>query len=165
MHKAVKSEESRALKKAFDLLARRAHSRAELARKLATKDFSAEVIDTTLSKCEQLGFINDRQFGQFYIEELQRKGYGQFRLREKLYLKGLAQALIDELVEQCSSESELNLCREAGRKKAVLLKQEKDSAKRRQKLYRYLVSRGFSGDTVQQVLEELETDGGRDIAF
>ena len=49
---------------------------------------------------EELGLVDDRRFAQDYARELfARKGFGPRRVAQELRRKGIAQELVDELLE------------------------------------------------------------------
>jgi len=149
-------ERAKALKKAFDLLSRRDHSRSELKTKLYQRKFSGVNIEYALGECERLNLIDDHNFAIRYVAELKFKKYGVFRLREKLYRKGISKDIIETVLADLDQDEEKNAAREAMEKKLRQLKRETDNQKKYQKLYRYLISRGFSSDTVRQLLEDFQ---------
>ena len=147
-------EHTKALKKAFDLLSRREHSCSELKTKLYSRKFSSSSIEYTLNECERLGFINDLNFATRYVAELQFKSYGIFRLREKLYRKGISKDIIETVLAKLDQNEEKQSARALMEKKLHQLRRETDEQKKRQKLYRYLISRGFSSDIVRELMNE-----------
>ncbi|MCF6174867.1 MAG: recombination regulator RecX [Victivallaceae bacterium] len=154
MSELATEERAKALKKAFDLLSRRDHSRSELKTKLYSRKFSSASIEHALNECERLGFIDDHNFATRYVAELQFKGYGIFRLREKLYRKGIGKEIIETVLAGIDVDEEKTAARESMEKKLRQLRRETDEQKKQQKLYRYLISRGFSSDTVRELLNE-----------
>ncbi|MCD9458634.1 regulatory protein RecX [Marinibactrum halimedae] len=106
---------------AFDALSRREHSVAELRRKLVGKvqqspffsssfrsspqfmpnDESniAEVVDSVLIHCQQLGYICDERFAEMYVRDRQQRGYGPLRIRLDLYHKGIDEELVSAFVD------------------------------------------------------------------
>lgn len=154
MAELVNEERAKAQKKAFDLLSRRDHSRSELKTKLYQRKFSSASIEYALSECERLNLIDDQSFATRYVAELKFKGYGVFRLREKLYSKGISKEIIEIVLADLDQDEEKNSAREAMEKKLRQLKRETDKQKKHQKLYRYLISRGFSSDIVRELLNE-----------
>jgi regulatory protein len=154
MSELITEERVKALKKAFDLLSRRDHSRSELKTKLYSRKFSGASIEHALNECERLNLINDHKFAIRYVAELKFKGYGIFRLREKLYRKGIGKEIIETVLADLDVDEEKTAARESMEKKLRQLRRETDEQKKRQKLYRHLISRGFSSDTVRELLNE-----------
>jgi regulatory protein len=152
MKKALSDNESQARKKAYDLLAQRPHSRAELIRKLSGR-FTAEVITAVIEECERCRFIDDRQFAEAYTEELLGNGYGRFRIQDKLYRKGIDKNIIAAVIQQLPEQSERGAALDALKKKMRLLSRESNPRKRYEKAYRHLAGKGFSGALINSLLQ------------
>ena len=90
----------RAQEKALYLLEHRDHSKQELTEKIARTAASREAAQAAADRMEELGLIDDRRFAQDYARELfARKGFGPRRVAQELRRKGIAQELVDELLE------------------------------------------------------------------
>ena len=76
-------------RQAVGLLARREHSRAELARKLAARDYPRALIDETLDRLEEQGLLSAQRFTERYIESRAARGIGPERLRAELAERGI----------------------------------------------------------------------------
>ena len=145
--------------KAFDLLARRAHSTKELRDKLYKRNYGKRDIDTVIAECERLGFLNDELFASDYAAELSGQGKGAFKIRMKLRNKGLSEDSIEKALEKisgCEEESAMQALK--GKLRSLI--HEKDINKRRQKAYRFLAYRGFSSDIIAKTMDntpELQT--------
>ena len=131
--------------RALRLLARREHSRAELARKLAPHAESPqaieEVLDLLLSKKQQ----SDERFASERARILSRK-FGAAKIRQDLKSKGVA----DDIVERISSEGELE------RARSILERKYRQPATTREELakrMRFLQGRGFSYDVIRGLLK------------
>ena len=136
-------------KRAIALLARREHTRAELARKLATHGTSVE-IDTMLNELAQAGLQSDTRFAESWLRSNASR-HGTERLRQTLRDKGVAVDLIDTQLIDLTDEQE--------RARAVWLKKfdappvdARDWAKQA----RFLQGRGFSVEIIRKLLKEIE---------
>jgi regulatory protein len=157
----MESEKNKVMEKALSLLSIRAHSRKELQEKLMKKDFSYRDVDYALAECERLNLINDVQFAQVYSAELRGRGYGAFRVRNALYKKGIPRDIIDSTMAELAEDKENDekiLGREVMRNKLRLLRRERDFQKKRQKIYRFMVSRGFPSAIIQELLDDLSEE-------
>ena len=143
------------LKKAFDLLSRRAHSTKELRDKLYKREFSKRDIDTVIAECERLGFLNDELFANDYAAELGGQGKGIFKIKMKLRDKGLSEDNIEKALEKIADNEQENAENALSRKMRSLIN-EKDINKRRQKAYRFLAYRGFSSDIITKLMDKTE---------
>jgi len=142
---------------AFRVLTRRGHSRSELETKLLKKEYPMELVLSVLDECERLGFVNDIEFARQYCEELKFRKYGERKIQMYMMKKGLDRDLIESTIEEFDSvDEQLERATEALVKKLKSLAREKDPWKKREKAYRFLVSRGFSGAVVSKVIDETE---------
>jgi regulatory protein len=128
-------------------LARREHTRAELARKLASHADSPEELADLLDDLSRRKLISDERFAVTRSESLARK-FGAARVVRELRGKGVA----DDAVERISGElkaSELERAREVWKKR---FGSPPRNAAERAKQGRFLQGRGFSFDVIQRVI-------------
>ncbi|OFZ86690.1 MAG: hypothetical protein A2W21_00895 [Betaproteobacteria bacterium RBG_16_66_20] len=136
--------------RALRLLARREHSRAELARKLGPHAGSSEVVAAILDALVQKKQLSDQRYAEERVRSLSRK-YGAARIRQDLKAKGVDR----ETIERISSEGELE------RASGILSRKYRAPAATREeraKRARFLQGRGFSYDVIRQALETLKDD-------
>lgn len=152
----VKQNESKLVfDKALDLLSRRPHGKAELRRKLKIKGFPEVLILESLDKCEKMGVLNDHDFAFSAYEELSAKGYGQRRIQAELLKKGLDSALIEQVMGSNDCEkTEKTKLEKAFNTKLRSLKNVTDNRKKKEKIIRHLMSKGFRTDLIFQFLDE-----------
>ena len=130
--------------RALRLLARREHSRAELARKLAPHAESPAALAQLLEALAAKKQLSDERYAELRAHQLARK-YGAARIRADLKAKGIA----PELVARASGDEELE------RARAILARKYRDGAgsrEERARRMRFLQSRGFSHDTIRKLL-------------
>ena len=85
------------------------------------------------------------------------------QIRYKLKLKGLSEDDISSaLSEVCTEDDELERALSAGRLKLKSLKTSEPLLKKREKLYRFLLSRGFSGASVKEAARRLLSESEED---
>jgi regulatory protein len=128
-------------------LARREHTRAELARKLASHADSPEELADLLDDLSGRKLISDERFAVTRSESLARK-FGAARVVRELRGKGVA----DDAVERISGElkaSELERARAVWRKRFGSAPR---SAAERAKQGRFLQGRGFSFEVIQRII-------------
>ena len=144
------------LEKAFRLLGARASSRAILAGKLKNRGFDGRLIAKALDECERLNLLNDKDFAESYIRSLRSRGYGLRRIKNTLAQKGIKKELADELLLSSDTPDGKDAEKERAAKvfnaKLKSLKNESDFRKKRDKLCRYMASRGFSMDIIYELL-------------
>jgi len=138
-------ESAAALKaRALRLLARREHSRQELARKLSPHAESAELLESVLAGLQEKRQLSDERYAEERARWLARK-YGAAKIRHELQARGVAAAVIDSLPPQDDLE----------RARAILARKYRapaDSLEEKAKRARFLHSRGFSGDVIRRLL-------------
>ena len=131
-------------------LGRREHSRAELARKLATHAESPAALERLLDALVAKKQLSDERYAELRTHQLQRK-YGAARIRLELKAKGVAQ----ELVERVGREGELERAASILQRK---YRARASSREERARRTRFLQSRGFSHDTIRKLLSSDDAD-------
>ena len=130
--------------RALRLLARREHSRDELARKLSPYAESPEILEGVLRDLESRKQLSNERFAEIRAHWLARK-YGAAKIRQDLKAKGVE----NELVERISAEGELE------RAQAILARKYRVPATTREeraKRARFLQGRGFSSDVIHRLV-------------
>ncbi len=135
--------------RALGLLARREHTRAELARKLATHG-TPEEIETVLNELAHTGLQSDARFAESYMRS-QATRLGAARLRQTLRTKGVATELIATQIDDLPDEME----------RARIIWQKKFAtpaadARAWAKQARFLQGRGFSAEVIRRLLKGIE---------
>lgn len=132
--------------RALGLLARREHSRAELARKLAEHG-EADEIAALLDRLEQSGLLSDARYADALAHQRGGK-HGSRRLAHELREKGVADALIASTVAH-AAEYDLAAARTVWLKKFGAAPAD---ARERARQYRFLLGRGFPPEVVRRVV-------------
>ena len=92
--------------KALNLLTGKPMSRRKLERKLeqweATEEESAAICD----RMEELGFLNDEAYAQTVVRHYSAKGYGERKLRDELYRRGVPREHWEQALEQARDPEE-----------------------------------------------------------
>ena len=141
---------------ALKLLGLRNHSRRELERKLLKKGYDAKSTEEVMEKLTSRGVLDDRAFGMELIRSRsRRKPSGKLKLGAELRKKGVAEAIIGELLKEYDSATR---CRQAAEKKIGSL-HEATEADRKRKLEVFLCNRGFEWHEIQAVLKLLLQSG------
>ncbi len=147
----------KALNTALRILTRRDHSRQELSRKLEARGYVEETINDVISECERFDYINDERTALVFIRRFQRKGYGRKRIRFELKLKGLHGQNIQRILSKHVSDAdEHQSAKKIYQKNSKRFNREKDELKRKDKIYRFLFSRGYSQTVISEVVEKIK---------
>lgn len=132
--------------RALNLLARREHSRAELARKLAAHGDPEEVA-VLLDDLERERLLSNTRFAES-LAHARAGRHGSLRLQADLRGKGVPEAVISQVVGQ-ARELDLAAARAVWDKK---FGQPPKDASERVRQMRFLASRGFPADVVRRVV-------------
>ena len=131
--------------RALRLLARREHSRDELARKLSPYAESPEILEGLLHELESRTQLSIERFAKVRANWLARK-YGAVKIRHDLVSKGVPVELADRAT---SDMQEMDKARGIlARKYSAPATTREERAKRA----RFLQGRGFSGDVIRRLV-------------
>jgi regulatory protein len=136
--------------RALRYLARREHSRAELARKLLPFAESPHLLDGLLGELEGRKLLSNHRFAEMRTHILSRK-YGAAKIRHDLKSKGVP----DEIVETVSAAGELERAQEILRRK---YRTPATTREERAKRARFLQGRGFSHDVIYQLIRTFDAE-------
>jgi regulatory protein len=136
--------------RALQLLARREYSRTQLREKLLAHA-GVEEVDALLDRLEAAGLLSDRRFVESYVAS-RRGRYGLLRLRHELRRKGVAEALIAEMLT-AEPADEFEQARALWQRKFALPPADSREYARQA---RFLQSRGFAGDVLKRILRQRE---------
>ncbi len=144
----------RALNSTLRILTGRDHSRYELVQKLKQRGFSPDIIEKVVLECQRLDYVDDNRTSRVYIRQLMRKGYGAKRIRLELKRKGLSERPDQGVISQMISDiDELEVAGRIFKKNIKRFEREIDPRKRKNKIYRFLLARGFSAETIGNLLK------------
>jgi regulatory protein len=147
---------TRLLQRAVALLARREHSRAQLARKLTERlddDQASTDIDGVLDELQRRGLLSEERFAASVVR-VRAARYGDARLAQDLKERGVpaevARAALDTVRGSEVERARQLWLRRFGTPPASLAERVRQS--------RYLTARGFSAAVIRKVLTGLPDD-------
>jgi len=132
--------------RALKLLARREHSRAELARKLSPHG-EVDEIAALLDQLEARKQLSDVRYAES-LTHVRAGKYGSRRLAHELREKGVGEGLIADAVAEARA-GDLAAARAAWAKKVGAAPTD---ANERARQYRFLLGRGFPAEVVRRVV-------------
>ncbi len=133
--------------RALKLLSGREHSRRELERKLAQHEAEPGQLKTALDELQARGFIDEQRVVESVVHRRAAR-LGAGRIKQELQAKGLDAERVALAVASLKA-SEVERAREVWRRKFGELPAD---ATQRARQARFLVARGFTGETIQRVL-------------
>jgi regulatory protein len=133
--------------RALRLLARREHSRFELARKLEQAGFESRDIAALLDEFENKNWLSDRRFAESWVADHRAKA-GSVKLAYDLRQRGVNNGVIEVVLGE-HRDSEPQRAREVWQKKfgSVPI----DAAEKAKQM-RFLHGRGFTPAAIRQLL-------------
>lgn len=151
-------ESKKAIARALNLIAYRPRSAGELATTLRERGFSPEAIDAAIARVSDLGYLDDRDFADRWVESRQSSRPRSARmLRQELRQKGVEREIIESVIEDAAID-EYGDALELARRRAASLA-DLEPAVRERRLTGYLARRGYGFDIIRRVLEALEDEG------
>ena len=140
--------------RAMDLLARREHSRGELARKLRDRfpAASGESIDAALTRLADENLQSDRRFAEEYLRQRMRRGFGWLHISADLLARGVDEDVVAGLARP--AEEWLALAEDLA---STRLRGQTCPAcgdRDHQRLFRFLRNRGFSAEIAHMALRK-----------
>jgi len=130
-------------------LARRDHSRAELARKLAAHG-DADEIEAVIERMGELGLQSDSRYAEAFVRGKAAR-FGSSRLRSELARRGIERDLIDAALAGECVESEAERARTVLRSRFT---EPPADAREWARQARFLQTRGFAPDLIRKLLKE-----------
>ncbi len=143
--------QKRAKKRTLHLLEQMPRTEQQLRMKLKQNLYTEDIIEVAIAYVKSFGYIDDRNYVSLYVQDKLH-----IKSRKELYAlllqKGIDKAIIQEVFEEIyENQDEVEIIRTLMRKK----KYEIDTAteKETQKLYGYLMRKGFSYTDISRAIE------------
>lgn len=135
--------------RSLNLLSRRPRSEWEMRSYLERKAYDNEIIETTIGRLSQAGYLDDTDFARRWVENRRLlKPISRRRLSAELRQKRVADEAINQALEQDETDEQAVL-RELVAKKRRQSKYQDD-----QKLMQYLARQGYNFDDIKSALSE-----------
>jgi regulatory protein len=128
----------------------------EIEKKLREKEYSEETIRRVISFLAEYKLVDDDKYAEiFFKEKLRTRGVKKARF--ELSSKGIPKEIMEKALETLSSSSvEEDSCLKLAEKKyAQLSKRETDPYKLKNKLYTFLMGKGYSYELINNTLRKI----------
>lgn len=133
----------------------RPHSRKELTLKLLRKSYRKETIYAALADLEKVDLINDEKFSRQFIEnELIMRPGSKKLLRSKLIQRGVAAEVFAPILDEIYEKQDEGRIALQIAQKFLKIQGRANSGKKREKLIRHLVNKGFDWDVIDWIVKE-----------
>ncbi len=145
---------------AVNYISYRPRSSSEVLRHLLHKGISKEVAEPIVRHFETVSLINNLEFARMFVRDrLRRKPTGRALLKNLLATKGIAPAMIDQVLrEYITEEDQTSAAKELASRRMNLTKRSMaklDPLKQQQRITGYLLRHGFSNEIVQRTVRSL----------
>jgi regulatory protein len=116
------------------------------------KTSGAFSVNKAIERLREYGHVDDRKFALWWIEQrLSFRPKGLRALKAELYNKGVSRDIVEEVLV---GTSEIDGAKKVIGKKLVLWAQ-MPSIEQKKKVYTFLAQRGFSGVTIEKIIDGL----------
>ncbi len=142
---------------ALRALARRAHARLDLQRRLVKKQHPPAAVEAALERLALRGLLDDRRFAEQYAALRATRGKGPVRLLRDLQAQGVERRTAEQAVRRALEEEGIDPGLEA---RAVAVKRARQLAGlpapvRKRRLLAFLMRRGYANVPLKDLVEEL----------
>lgn len=136
----------------YSMIARKSRTVKEARDRLYEKGFHKDAVEYAINTVSSYGYLNDEEYAKNFVENSARTK-GGYRLRRELQQKGIDEEDMIDALAELDENTEYESAKALAKKylKGKNLKDEKV----REKIFRYLVSRGYSYDTIKKVIRAL----------
>jgi len=142
----------KALKYAYWLMGRRSHSEKEIRQKLG-RNYGDGTLNSVIEKLKSQKVINDESFAREWVEyRLKQNKSKNFILRE-LVKKGIGREAAQGILSEFRIDEFANAYNAVERK--IKRYEKLELFKKKNKIFRFLASRGFDYDVIEQVAQKL----------
>ncbi len=147
----MENELEKARKYMLKILKIKDFSEKELLEKLADRGYSRDAAEKTLKYLKEHGFIDNKTYAARLVKKYSEdRPWGKYIIMKKLKQKGIKQ---DDFEQQIKNIDETDTARKYILKKLYKIKG-KTEEEAKKFIYRSLMSRGFSYDSVEKILNE-----------
>jgi regulatory protein len=143
-----------AREKAVRYLTFKDRSESEILKKLKEAGFDADVAQTAINELKTIGYLDDNRYALKYLtERIRTKALSKRSLAYELKNKGIDAEIIEKALSEFEIDDYEVALREARRKFG---KYDISDIKIEQKVYRFLLHRGFSYEIARKVTREMK---------
>lgn len=144
---------------ALRVIERTYKSEKELVDKLSLKGYDDHIIKRTINFLREYNLLNDSNYAKMYVKD-RSKSQGKKKIKYTLIQKGIDENIIEEELEKLDNDEIREVVHEMALKKyRILSKRESDDYKLSQKLYRFLMGKGYEYDLIKDVVKSIVKSG------
>ncbi|GHB88338.1 regulatory protein RecX [Persicitalea jodogahamensis] len=112
--------------------------------------------DELIAELISMNYLSEERFAKTYAgSKFRQKKWGKRRIKQELSRRGLTDYNIDQGMDEISETDYENTLKDLlAKKQQQLERTESDARKRKQKLVRYALSKGYESELVWRILKE-----------
>lgn len=137
-------------------------SRKECCRKEILEKLKKLEVEDPEGAVEQLcseNYINEARYAAAFVHDKSAlQGWGILKIRLSLQSKGIPSDIIAAALEEADADAADSRLAELLTSKLRMLRGEQDPQKRREKLFRYALGRGYSYDQIRRIYDSIRTN-------
>jgi len=145
------------LNKLFDkvlwFLSYRSRSEREVKNYLCRKTSNKELVGEVIKRLRDKNYIDDQAFAAWWVQQRKRQQKGIRLIKSELFQKGLGKEVIEAVLEECGGD-DYEAAFDAARRRVKRCKNV-GTEKAKQKITSFLARRGFTWETINQVIREI----------
>lgn len=135
----------------------------QLRQKMKEKNCTEDIMDATIAKLHDYGFINDKMFAQVFMNSKINAGMGNRRIKQELGRKGVSAEIMEELMNPENEDDETQSEIDDEYQRAVTVAEKKfrtipeslETQKKLKRLVNFIVTRGFPIDMAFEISNKL----------
>jgi len=156
-------EADRAYERALSYLEKRDRTEKEVSDKLTGAGFSEVVVEKTLSRLRDAGYVNDEDYAARYMEALAGKGRGKLRIAAEMRRKGLEGELVKNTLEDGAlALDEAERAKNEAKRAWDKIPDKSDQRKAMAKVNRKLAALGYSYSVIGEAMGWLRSGADED---
>ncbi len=125
----------------------------ETKQKLYSYGLKESQVEKILAELAELSFLDDERFAESYVTgKFRIKSWGKTKIYANLSQKKIKKEFIQSALDQIDFDEYLATAQRLIEKKWELLEKEKDAWTRKQKVIKYVASRGFEFGVIQEAM-------------
>lgn len=157
-HRPQDKAPEKAREYAFLLLKFRLRSAKELEQRLRQKGFSEKLSSETVKFLKDKEFIDDRVFARGWVSSRLKRPFGLRRIKQELLQKGIDKEVIDNAFSWAKEDyQEAAIVKQLVEQRFAKSKGI-EALRAKQRIYAYLIRRGFSPDLVSDAVRKLPNE-------
>ncbi len=133
----------------------RIRSKKEIEDYLLKKGISNKLIDITINKLQEEGYLNDFDFSKAYVnDQMKLSNIGPYRIRNNLIKYGISEKIIDEIMQEIDYKKIIEKLSKLIEKQIRIKKGSSNMIKT--KLVNYFINLGYDKDMILNVLSNYD---------